>query len=375
MILNVKGELIMEKINLGNSDIKVSRIGIGGHYKAMEEGSFEARYAYVDKEVESRVELIKKAIDAGINYFDTTWRNEVKMLGMVLEQLKARERVFVNGMVLGAFAGSKALGEDVEDYFNKWLEDRLETIPGGRFDTFMVNAIEEAFDDTNCERLVKLLEKRRKAGDFEVYGFSCHNPEFARTVADKFPEFQIIMTPYNFRNRGFEKAFEDYNGTASFIAMKPLVWAEYGIPFCAVNNLPNFKQNFGFEPKEDASAKAIKFLRNNPKISTVFCAVNSMEELDLLIKAGEGEFTKEDEDILSKYNELQTIDNGVPLYLSGLKGSNIRKNFHAVTNLSRALGLHSPDFKLNESDTEQKINEYAQSIMKIVKEKGYGKYI
>src|SRR5512140_806665 len=106
----------MEYRQLGKSGLKVSRIGIGGHYKAMEEGSYEDRYAYVEREVEARAEIIERAIQAGINYFDTTWRNEVAMLAATLRQPGLRERVVVNGMVLGAFTGSKASGLSLEDY-------------------------------------------------------------------------------------------------------------------------------------------------------------------------------------------------------------------------------------------------------------------
>jgi len=148
--------------------LQVSRIGIGGHYKAKNEGAYDELSAYVDREVEKRIPLVEKALKAGVNYFDTTCRNEVVMLAKILEHLHARDRVVVNGMVVGAFSGSKATDETIEAYFNKELDVRLETMSGHRFDTFMINAIEEEFDPQQCERLVKLLEQRRAAGDFRV---------------------------------------------------------------------------------------------------------------------------------------------------------------------------------------------------------------
>lgn len=123
---------------------KVSRVGIGGHYSKMEEGNYEDRYAEVcTAEIQERTGLIQTAVEAGINYFDTTWQNEVSMLSGAIQPLNLRDNIFINGMVLGAFTGSEAAGMDVCDYFNKWLDARLKIIPGNHFDSFMINAIEE----------------------------------------------------------------------------------------------------------------------------------------------------------------------------------------------------------------------------------------
>jgi len=100
---------------------------------------------------------VRRAVEAGIPYVDTTWRNEVEMLGRCLAALGLRDRVVVNGMVLGAFTGSVQSGLSVEDDFNRWLDDRLGSFPGNRFDTFMITAIEEGYDETACARLVRLL--------------------------------------------------------------------------------------------------------------------------------------------------------------------------------------------------------------------------
>ncbi len=348
---------------LGKSGLMVSRVGIGGHYKAMEEGSYEERYAYVEREVEARLEIVAQAIQMGINYFDTTWRNEVAMLGTILAQLNARNQVVVNGMVLGAFTGSKAAGQTVEEYFNRWLDARLEIMPGHRFDAFMINALEEGYNEAECERLLKLMEQRRSAGDFKVIGFSCHNPMLARQAADRFPAFELIMTPYNFHNRRFETAFEGYTGQAAFVAMKPLVWLEYGIPFCALNALPDFARRFGFDPAADASTRALRFLCANPRITTVICAINSLDELANLAQAGDGDFTSEDQQLLERYQQAAMEDNSIPLYLGGLQHDNLRMNYFGAMHLARVLGVKAPEIPLNEPDSQERIRRYAAGLL------------
>ena len=365
----------MQKRAIPGIDFSVSVIGIGGHYRAIEEGDFEQRYAYVDWDVEYRTPIIEKAFAAGINYYDTTWRNEVDMLGKVLARLGIRDKVFVNGMVLGAFSGSKASGQTPVQYFNKWLNQRLLMVPGNRFDSLMINAIEEDFDEVECENLVRLLEQRQKDGDFRIFGFSCHNVFHARKVLDKFPEFRIVMIPYNFRNRAFELAFKDYVGNATFIAMKPLVWMEYGIPFCALNSLDKFEQLFGFPPDIYASARALKFITNNPAITTAVCAVNSIDEVDAVISAGEGGYSVQDQLVLSMYNELQTIDDSIPLYVAARGYANLRMNYFSALHLSKKLGLVMPNIPLNQKDSFLMISEYAASLDEVLKKGGYGRYL
>ena len=352
----------------------VSRIGIGGHYRAMEEGAFEARYAQTDAAIGERKTLIQHALASGVSWFDTTWRNEVAVLAGTLQGAGQRDQIWINGMVLGAFSGSKAQGLSVEDYFTRWLDARLKVVSGGRFDTFMVNAMEEQYDPALCERLVRLLERRQQAGDFRIFGFSCHSVSLAREVADRFPAFRVIMVPYNFRNRALEQHFAGYAGTATLVAMKPLVWAEYGVPFCAVNRLPNFAELFGFAPVADIAARALRFILRNAQPRTVICAVNSRQELDELLAAGTGTHGSDDDRWLDEYNRLQTLDQGVGIFLGALLTDNLRQNYCGVNNLARVLGETLPELPLNVSDSAARIQAVARRLVALLPERGFARY-
>lgn len=353
------------KRKLGNTGLEVSPVGIGGHYRAMEEGHYEERTAYIEQEVALRCRIVERAVERGITYFDTTWKNEAELLGLSLKQTGLRDKVVVNGMVLGSFTGSKANGVTVEAYFEKWLDCRLAFFPGGHFDTFMINAIEEGYNEGECERLVRYLEKRKAAGDFKAFGFSCHDPFLARTIADKFPAFQTVMIAYNFYNRRFEEAFDGsaqaaYSGDAAFISMKPLVWAEYGVPFCALNHLVPFEELFGFESVPDIATSAFRFILGNRRVTTVISAVNTEEEVDRLADAAKGHLSEEEEGRLAAYREAQASYDGIPLFLSAMRGDNLRKNFFGVSHLSRVLGVEMPPIVLNETGAREKIIRHGE---------------
>ncbi|MCX7019828.1 MAG: aldo/keto reductase [Candidatus Sumerlaeota bacterium] len=364
----------MKTYELMDGTPPVSRIGIGGHYFAMEEGAFEDRYALTDTAVKARAPLIERALAAGVTWFDTTWRNEAAVLAEILKATGLRDRVWVNGMVLGAFSGSKTHGVSVEEYFNRWLDARLKIMPGARFDTFMVNAVEEQYDPALCERLVNLLEKRRQAGDFRLLGFSSHDVRLAREVAGRFPEFRVIMIPYNFRNRQLEQHFSDYEGKAALIAMKCLVWAEYGVPFCAVNRLPRFAELFGFEPVKDIATRALRFVLRNPQPRTLVCAINTRRELEELLPAPDSAHHTDDARPLENYDRLQTRDDGVPVFLGALMTDNLRQNYFGVTHLARALGKALPELPLNVPDSPARIRAVAQRLLALLPESRFARY-
>lgn len=356
----------------------VSCVGVGGHYTKMEEGLFEERYAQVKPdEIQKRTVMMEKAFDAGITYYDTTWRNEVDMLSQAIRPLGIRDRIHINGMVLGAFAGSAAAGISPAQYVDQWLGDRLRSLPGNHFDSFMINAIEENYSREACAELLCHLEKRRQAGDFDIIGFSCHNHRLARQIADEFPAFSLIMLAYNYKNRSFEEAFDGYDGNASFVAMKPLIWYEYGIPFCKINELPSASRLLGREPDPQAAAKAIRWNLRDPRISACVCGVNSMAELDTLILAGSGELSGADEEELEDYRRGIESENRLPFFVAScLSGEDNRRSFQfGLRSLAGALGVPAEDIPLNREDTDRRLLELREKLLQELERQGLGHWL
>ena len=356
----------------------VSKVGIGGHYSKMEEGLFEERYAQVNRdEVQKRTVMMEKAFEAGITYFDTTWRNEVDMLSEAIKPLGIRDRIHINGMVLGAFAGSKATGMTPAAYVDKWLAERLRSLPGNHFDSFMINAIDENYSEEACAELLEHLEKRRDAGDFDTIGFSCHDHQLAREIADTFPQFSLIMLAYNYKNRRFEETFAGYNGKAAFVAMKPLIWYEYGIPFCKINALPSAARILGQDPDPQIAAKAVRWNLKNPLITTCVCGVNSLEELDTLILAGSGDLTEKEEQELWNYRHGIESENRLPFFIAScLSGEENRRSFQfGLMSLAKALGYPAPEIPLNREDSDRRLLELREVLMRELDKKGLGYYL
>lgn len=58
--------------------------------------------------------------------------------------------------------------------------------------------------------------------------------------------------------------------------MKPMVWAQYGLPFNSINNLHDFADKFGFKKDDDIAAKALRYPRTMPKLNVTLCSVNKL---------------------------------------------------------------------------------------------------
>ena len=365
----------MRQTTLSNGKT-VSALGIGGHYKHFEYGRYEETYGPVEEsEVTSRTRLVEQAVDNGVTYFDSTWYNEAEMLGKTLARAGVRNKVHVNGMVLGAFPGSVAFGMSEREYFSKYLDKRLAVMPGNYFDSFMINAIEEHYNRDKCAELVDLLLRRKQSGDIGMIGFSCHNHPLAREIADEFPEFEIIMTAYNFRNHWFEKSFEGYNGNASFVAMKPMVWAQYGIPFNTINRIADFEQKFGFVPVDDIAVKALRYPGMHPRLNVTLASVNTEDELKQFLAAGRGENTPDDLEILAKYDNVINMDKGAPLFIGGLELGNTRTAFFCADNLCNLLGIDKTGLTVKNDNREQVLEEFKKKIYSELKNSPLNKYL
>ncbi|MDR3225117.1 MAG: aldo/keto reductase [Clostridiales Family XIII bacterium] len=358
----------------------VSAVGLGGHYTAWDTGRYEYRTGYIDPdEIPRRTKWIEKALDAGINFFDTTWRSEVEMFSKsILPLAGRRDEMIVNSMVLGAFTGPNYFNRDLIEYFEEGIDWRLKQIPGGYFDTFMVNCVEEEYEEKGFEKLIRLLETRKARGDIGAIGISSHIPYFARKLANQFPELEVILIPYSFHNRALERAFADYTGNAKLIAMKSLVWDKYGVPFCTLNDLPDPKISLGIEPVRDIVSHAISWVIQNPKLAVCITSVNAETELDELIHATE---ISPDIESLTAYKDALIADRGLIYNLSSLNADpkNSRAQFFALKIAAGKLGVPYPfnettsldEYKFGQED----FDALREAIYERIETLGLGRYL
>ena len=82
---------------LGRTGLSVSELGLGGHEYRRAAFLDNGRFTELDL---ARIPTVNAGLAAGINYFDTTFTEEVQSLGWVLKELNVPlDKVVINGMI------------------------------------------------------------------------------------------------------------------------------------------------------------------------------------------------------------------------------------------------------------------------------------
>ena len=165
---------------LGNSDLKISRIGFG--CMSLDPGKPESE------------SILKRAFEAGINYFDTAdlyqqGLNE-SMLGRAFQG--KRDRV-----ILASKAGNQwradGSGWDWNPspaYIQSCLEQSLLRLKTDYIDLYQLHGgtLDDPIDD-----IIELFEKLRKAGKIRQFGISSIRPNVIREYAKRASIVSVMM--------------------------------------------------------------------------------------------------------------------------------------------------------------------------------------
>lgn len=240
-------------------------------------------------------ELIAFGISHGINYFDTAYiyKGSEKALGAVLAKNGWRKQVMIATKMPHYLIKSI---EGLEKVFQEQL-DRLQT---DYVDSYLMHMLPDA---KIWERLVKMgilhwIEEKRASGQIKYIGFSYHggSSQFMELL-DLYP-WDFCQVQYNYMDehsqagrRGVEYAAEK---GIPVIVMEPL---RGGL---LTEGLPQRgKETFAeAETKRSPAEWGLRWLWNQPAVSTVLSGMDSMEILQENIRTAQsvkaGEITDEE---------------------------------------------------------------------------------
>jgi aryl-alcohol dehydrogenase-like predicted oxidoreductase len=242
----------MKYIKFGKVDILVSRIGLGGHQFEWTFSGNVNNGEYLRHNPE-RNEVVKKAIDGGINYFDTGFREEIQSLGYVLHNLGInRDKVYITAVILDPLKQCAGLTfKEMRTVIKKDVEDKLKLAFTDYFDFYNVCNISSGFDIQRIHQVVEIYNELRKEGKIRYINVSGHKySEFIEMFASGV-DLDVITLVYN---------YPIYRGIASFghtdvnmkeketlfqiikeknlgiVAIKPLAWYIRAIPFSSLTH-------------------------------------------------------------------------------------------------------------------------------------------
>jgi len=191
----------MKYRRMGKTNLMVSEISLGGHWKTREGGRVWAFFANdeVPEDVaKNRTEVVSACIDAGINYLDITTPAECLSYGAALKGRRAR-------MIVGA--DDHRLG--IRDFDNcsvprqiKNVEECLRRLGTDYLDIWRVQArMDGSSKDEHMEVCVETAVKLLKAGKIRHFGVSSHNRNWLKKVIERHPQVEMVIFPCTARTR------------------------------------------------------------------------------------------------------------------------------------------------------------------------------
>jgi aryl-alcohol dehydrogenase-like predicted oxidoreductase len=294
---------------LGRTKLFVSEIGLGGHEYRRPLPTTLLKWGETDMEKfiatqSARNEIIKRAIEAGINYFDTTFMEEAMSLGNALKSIKIeREKIHIAAMIISPFRKME------ENPRSKWIDiikDEIERILRALhinyIDVFNLTFPEDNYSREKFNVIMSVFREAREEGKIKWIGSSSHEPYFLAELIRKHDCFDTVMVRYNYylqeaRRSLFPlcKAME-----IGVVVMKPFCWPYYGIPFMRFGPVKGEEEN----PYTPAQL-CLRWILKSPEVSTVVPSVNNLNELEENLAAISKE-EKIDEKILSEYLKAAT---------------------------------------------------------------------
>ncbi len=255
--------------------------------------------------------LIRRAIEGGVNYFDTAWvyhsaegvrgpGSSEPFLGRVLEGQRDRVRIATKMPIW--------LAHDQDD-FERILHGQLQKLRTEYIDFYLVHGLEAAtWEKTRRLGLLEFLARAKAGGRIGHVGFSFHDtePVFQKILGGFDWEFAQIQ--YNYLDRDFQAGDTGLKAAADrglgVVIMEPLRGGGLA------NDLPEGARAIFREARPEWSPAewALRWLWARPEVSVVLSGMGEMgqveENLKIAAASEAGDFGPAEEAAVARVEEF-----------------------------------------------------------------------
>ena len=249
---------------------------------------------------EAERELLR-AIDAGVNYFDTAYiyPGSESALGEIFSKNQVREKVYIATKLPHYLIKSR---EGMERLFNEHLK-RLKT---DYIDYYLMHMLTDVQTWEKLKRMgiLDFLEEKKRSGAIRQIGFSYHgNANMFCQLVDAY-DWDFCQIQYNYMDEHTQAGRKGLQYAAQkglpVVIMEPLRGGKL------VNRLPQQAADvFAAYPVQHTPAQwAFKWLWDQKEVTCVLSGMNSMEMLEDNVQTASttqaGELTDADQQMLSR---------------------------------------------------------------------------
>ena len=225
--------------------------------------------------------MVKTALDAGINYFDTAYMymngKSERAMGDALKPYDRNSFNLTTKMPVMMLERE----DDVERIFNEQLE-RCRT---DHFDFYLVHCLNKRnWENTKKYNVIPFLEQKKKEGKIKYLGFSHHyTPELLQEIIDYYDKWEFVQLQINKIDWKSCRGEEQYN--IARIAKLPIIVMEPLRGSALANlNADATKILKDYNPDASAASWAFRWLAGLDGIFTMLSGMTKPEHLEDNIK-------------------------------------------------------------------------------------------
>lgn len=227
------------------------------------------------------IQLIRHAIDKGINYVDTAYNyHKGKSEALVGKALKDgyREKTYI------ATKMPVWLIHTYED-FDKYLNEQLQRLQVETIDFYLIHNLNKQYwNKLQPLDVLGFLDKAKKSGKIKYIGFSFHDDvDLFKEIIDAF-QWDFCQIQYNYMNEKFQAGTEGLCYAAAkdipVIVMEPLLGGKLAkVPPQDIKELWDTAKI-----KRTAAAWGLKWIFNKPEVKLVLSGMSNLKQLNENIK-------------------------------------------------------------------------------------------
>lgn len=267
---------------LGRTGVETFPLGLGGHTYPIgdDAGCFATP--------EDRARLVKRLVDGGVNYFDTTWLNEAEQLADSFKRACVGKQAAVSLQYVDGISDARW-----REKLRHEVEARLKVMGYARAPLFIMGVGNNKPPLGEIIAALEAMARLRDAGLVESIGVSCHElghfPVLVQAIErTDLVDYMMIRFNYKFQQAGEELFDVARQRNIGVVAMKVFCWD------CGPNQWD--RRISVFEPVpagnriEDASGltpaqKGLIWALQNSPAAVAVPAINAVWEADECLNA------------------------------------------------------------------------------------------